>query len=446
MKKNENVRAIDYYASILKGTKFENDSREGLYIPYSEDFASTLGLPGKVGKFTAPNRIVYQPMEGQDADEIGNPIEITYNRYRDLARGGAGIIWVEAVSVCPEGRSNAHQLMITEENVPLFAKLAREIKDTCRDANGYEPIVIIQLNHSGRHSKPKGTPEPMIAHHIPERENPLMSEDRIVTDEYLTELKAKFVECSVLSERAGFDGVDIKCCHGYLYSELLSSFDREGIYGGEYEGRVRLLVDTVKEARKALKPDTILCSRLNVYDGYRFRHSFATDKDDSEKYDLTESIRLVGELEPYIDLLNITVGSPYYNSDVSRPYRVGVDVPPTNALRAEVRMFEAAREIHRAYPKLPCVNTGISGLCEKSPYAGAGMIAEDYTTFVGFGRMSFAYPSMAIDILKGRFDDKKCCVACSGCSTLKKNGLLSGCIIRNDMYKKIFREFRANNK
>ena len=108
-------------------------------------------------------------------------------------------------------------------------------------------------------------------------------------------------------------------------------------------------------------------------------------------------------------------------------------------------MFEAAREIHKAYPDLPCVNTGISGLCEKSPYAAAGMIEEDYTTFAGFGRMSFAYPGMAADILNGRFDDKKCCVACSGCSTLKKNGLLSGCIIRNDMYKEIFRKFRAEN-
>ena len=445
MKKQQGISARDYYASILKGTKFESDSRDGLYIPYSEDF-SQLAKNQKVGRFTAPNRIVYQPMEGQDADESGNPTEITYERYRALARGGAGIIWVEAVSVVYEGRSNKHQLLITAENVDSFAKLVCEIKKTCLEKNGYEPIVIIQLNHSGRHSKPDGIPAPMVAHHIPERENPLLDESKIVTDEYLTELSEKFVECSILSEKAGFDGIDIKCCHGYLYSELLSSFDREGIYGGDYEGRTRLLVDTVKKVRKALKPETILCSRLNVYDGYRFKHSFATDALDSEKYDLTESKCLVGELRPYIDLLNITVGSPYYNSDVSRPYRVGVDVPPTNALRAEVRMFEAAREIHRAYPDLPCVNTGISGLCEKSPFAAAGMIEEDYTTFVGFGRMSFAYPGMAADILNNTFDDKKCCVACSGCSTLKKNGLLSGCIIRNDMYKNIFRKFRAENK
>lgn len=445
MKKSANQNAIDFYASILKGTEFLNDSRDGLYIPYSENFSS-LAKEKKIGRFTVPNRIVYQPMEGQDADENGNPTNITYERYRELAKGGAGIIWVEAVSVVYEGRSNLHQLLITDNNVDLFAKLVSEIKKTCLEANGYEPVVIIQLNHSGRHSKPDGISAPMVAHHIPERENPLLPEEKIVSDKYLDDLMEKFVECSILAEKAGFDGIDIKCCHGYLYSELLSSYDREGKYGGDYEGRTRLLTDTVKAVRKALRKDTLLCSRLNVYDGYRFKHSFATDKNNSEKYDLTESLRLVGELEPYIDLLNITVGSPYYNSDVSRPYRVGVDVPPTNALKAEVRMFEAAREIHRAYPTLPCVNTGISGLCEKSPFAAAGMIEEDYTTFVGFGRMSFAYPGMAADILNNNFDDKKCCVACSGCSTLKKNGLLSGCIIRNDMYKEIFRKFRTENK
>lgn len=445
MKKSQNENAIDYYASILKGTKFETDSRNGLYIPYSEDF-SLLAKQAKIGCKTACNRIVYQPMEGQDADEAGNPSETTYNRYRELAKGGAGIIWIEAVAVVEEGKSNRHQLLISKNNVEKFAFLVSEIKKTCFESNGYEPLVIIQLNHSGRHSKPLGTPAPLIAHHIPERENPPIADERIVSDEYLTKLKEKFVECAILSEKAGFDGIDIKCCHGYLFSELLSCYDRNGIYGGDYAGRTKLLLDTVKETRKVLNPNTILCSRLNVYDGYRFNYRFATDSTDSEKYDLTESIKLVGELEKYIDLLNITVGSPYYNPDVSRPYRPGVDTPPTNALKAEVRMFNAAREIHKAYPDLPCVNTGISGLCEKSPYAAAGMIEEDYTDFVGFGRMSFAYPDLAADILNNRFDDKKSCVACSGCSTLKKNGLQSGCIIRNRKYKDIFRNYKSENK
>jgi 2,4-dienoyl-CoA reductase-like NADH-dependent reductase (Old Yellow Enzyme family) len=75
-----------------------------------------------------------------------------------------------------------------------------------------------------------------------------------------------------------------------------------------------------------------------------------------------------------------------------------------------------------------------------------GAAAEDMTDFVGFGRMSFAYPEVARDILSESFNPKKICVACGGCSTLKKNVLRSGCIIRNPYYKEIFREFSKAQK
>ena len=57
--------------------------------------------------------------------------------------------------------------------------------------------------------------------------------------------------------------------------------------------------------------------------------------------------------------------------------------------------------------------------------------------------MNFAYPDLAKDILSNKFDAKQACVACSGCSTLKKNGLLSGCIIRNKLYRDIYKEFTS---
>ena len=317
------------------------------------------------------------------------------------------------------------------------------MKKTCRKTNGYEPLVIIQLNHSGRHAKPDGIPRPIVAHHIPEVEKTPLPESCIADDAYLSSLVEAFRKCAQLSEQAGFDGVDVKCCHGYLYSELLSAYDRSGLYGGSFENRIRLFCDTVSAVKSVLGPDTLTCCRLNVYDGYHFRYRFGTYANDPERYDLTEPKALIERIRKDIDLLNVTVGSPYYNPDVSRPYRKGIEVPPTNALFAEARMFRAAKEIHEAFSDLPCVNTGVSGLCAMSPYAAAGMIEDGYTDFVGFGRMTFAYPHLAADILNDRFDDKQACVACSGCSTLKKNGLPSGCIVRNPYYRDVFRKFRG---
>lgn len=53
----------------------------------------------------------------------------------------------------------------------------------------------------------------------------------IVTDNYLKSLEEKFGEAAWLAKEAGFDAVDIKCCHGYLLAELSSAYTRPGQYG-----------------------------------------------------------------------------------------------------------------------------------------------------------------------------------------------------------------------
>ena len=69
---------------------------------------------------TIANRAVFQPMEGCDCKENGAPSELTIEKYMKAARSGVGMIWFEACAVCPEGRTNPRQLMLTEENLPVF--------------------------------------------------------------------------------------------------------------------------------------------------------------------------------------------------------------------------------------------------------------------------------------------------------------------------------------
>jgi len=76
-----------------------------------------LGLPVRIGKKMAPNRIVNQPMECNDADEEGNPTDLTFQRYRNLSEGGAGMINVEALTVAWESRARKNQLGIFERTI-----------------------------------------------------------------------------------------------------------------------------------------------------------------------------------------------------------------------------------------------------------------------------------------------------------------------------------------
>ena len=70
--------------------------------------------PISIGKKTAPNRIVFQPMECNDADSSGNPSDLTKRRYRRFAEGGAGVIFTESLTLTTESRARKSQMAITE--------------------------------------------------------------------------------------------------------------------------------------------------------------------------------------------------------------------------------------------------------------------------------------------------------------------------------------------
>lgn len=433
-----NNSTYEHYGMVLKNTPFAHDLKEA-YLPYCDDISvlkNEFILSGKI----LPNRIAYQPMEAQDSLPDGTPSDKTFERYLRLARGGAAILWFEAVSICREGRSNPRQLELTDSNVEVFARLVSEMKAASKESCGFEPIIIMQMNHSGRYSKPDGVPAPITAYHNPDIDS---DEKTVASDEYIDSLIPKFIHTAVLAERAGFDGIDTKACHGYLMSELLSAFDREGRYGGSFENRSRLFREVCRGVNEACGKDFIRAARINVFDGYpSSKYSFGKSTLGDELYDLTEANLLADAFEANGgQLLNVTMGSPYRNPDVSRPYRKGLDTPRSNAIYALSRLWSGANEIKRTHG-FAVVNTGVSLLGELSCEAAAGAVKEGMTDFVGFGRMSFAYPDLAKDMIAGRFDKAQCCVCCGGCSYLKKNLCEAGCIARNDYYKEIFKNYR----
>jgi len=100
----------------------------------------------KVESAMISNRIAIHPMEGADANPDGTPSDLTRRRYRRFARGGAGLIWLEAIAVDNAGRANKSQLYLKEENLTEFKKLI----DLINDESKVDPYLVAQLTHSGR--------------------------------------------------------------------------------------------------------------------------------------------------------------------------------------------------------------------------------------------------------------------------------------------------------
>ena len=130
----------------------------GLDLPVSKDL-SILAAPLPIGPRTAPNRLAIHPMEGCDCTADGAPGG-SPRRCLRIAAGGAGLIWREACAVVPEGRANPREMMLTDRNEAEFARLIRDMRGAARDAMGPEhaPIIVLQLTHAGRYSRPEGAP------------------------------------------------------------------------------------------------------------------------------------------------------------------------------------------------------------------------------------------------------------------------------------------------
>jgi len=397
----------------------------------------------------SPNRFVVQPMEGFDATPAGTPQELSFRRYRRYAEGGAGLIWFEATSVVPEGRSNPAQFWMNEGNVDTYAELVAQTKKTGRDAMGHEPVCVLQMTHSGRYSKPTGTPDPLIAHHseVLDPVHGLPGDYPLVTDDYLDRLQDAFVNAAGLAQAAGFDGVDVKSCHRYLVAELHASFTRDGKYGGSLENRTRMLRETLAKIGET-HPGLLLTTRLNCYDAVRYPYGFAVNRDDYTVPDLSEPLTLIDWLEEIgIGLLNVSIGNPYFNPHYNRPYDFpikGVEAPSEHPLVGVERVLQVTRQIQEANPELPIVGSAYAWVRQFMPHVASAVVQRGWATLIGQGRGSFAYPDSVKDILTtGRMDPEKCCVTCSACTQIMRDGGQTGCVVRDsELYGPKYREAR----
>lgn len=401
---------------------------------------SLLDMPIDIYGRRINNRILFQPMEGCDGTTDGAVDELTFRRYMRFAEGAPGIIWFEATAVCNEGRANPRQLYINERTVDNFRKLVSAIKAKSAELHGFEPVMIVQLTHSGRYSKPHGTSEPIVAYR-----NSLWEKGRenqpftVATDEYLSTIPEMYSKAARLALEAGFDGMDVKCCHGYLFNELLSAFDREGSYGGCLENRTRLYFDCVDAVKNAVGNKAFVTTRLNCCDCFPYGFGFGVNR--NNEIDLAQTKQIIEKLyEKGIELINLTIGNPYLIPHINRPYSAK---SPEDGKIGMKRIYDVTKEITASFPNVKFAVSALSYEGENAVKYADELISSHVGDFAGFGRMTFAYPTFYRDYLEtGKLDKNKVCIKCGKCSELMRAGTVSGCVIRDsEVYMPYYNKF-----
>jgi len=411
------------------------------FVDNPDRVRAALARPVTVGSLRVGNSTAIHPMEGCDSTLDGRPDELTIRRYERFARGGAKLIWFEATAVREDGRANPRQLWLTHENVgdyaALHANMLRWHRDSCGATD--DLLIPIQLTHSGRYAVPRKT----VAYHNPliDEKSKTPSDYPVISDDELERLEDDYVAAAQLAYEAGFRAVDLKAVHGYLIHEMLGSRSHEGsrYRGPDLADRTRFVKNVLGKLRAKFGKNLTLCMRLNAFDSVPWQlngepysystpypHGWGVEANDPLREDLTEVKTLIGSLIEWgVELLNISLGCPYYNPHVGRPFEKpdeGNYESPEHPLLGVDRHFRIASELQRAYPNLPMVGTGYSWLQKYAVNAAAANIESGVIAFFGLGRGVLAYPDFARDAIeKGELDELRVCKTLTYCTYLMRN-------------------------
>jgi NADPH2 dehydrogenase len=418
-----------------------------------------------------PNRFCVLPMEGWDGTTDGRPTELVRRRWQRFGQSGASLIWGgEATAVRPDGRANPNQLILNEATLAEMARLREELVRA--HAARWSPrglLIGLQLTHSGRFCRPTDNrrlePQILYRHAALNRKFNLPKDAPVMSDSDIERLIADYIKAAGLAQKAGFEFVDVKHCHGYLGHEFLSAVDRPGKFGGSFENRTRFLREIVSGIHSAA-PGLEIGVRLSAFDFMPFKagedgigipevsrvdqqqaglgapvYPYAFGGDGSGcGIDLTEPNLFLDLLERLgIRLVNITGGSPYYNPHIQRPALFPPSdgyLPPEDPLVGVARLIGVAAELKAKHPDLVIVGTGYSYLQEWLPNVAQNVIRTGKADFVGLGRMMLTYPEICADVLEGKpLQRKRICRTLSDCTSGPRNGLVSGCYPLDRYYK-----------
>ena len=286
------------------------------------------------------NRVMMSPMCQYSADDgFANDWHRVHLGTR--AVGGAGVVMTEATAVEARGRITPGCLGIWSDE---HAEAIEPVVDFVR-SQGATPGI--QLAHAGRkasHRPPAEGGDPIPATEAggwetvsatdapyPDPDADALSTTRRMDTGDVRDVVEAFADAARRALDAGFEVAEVHAAHGYLFHQFLSPVtnDRDDAYGGDFEGRTRLLRDAVTAVREVWPADKPVFVRISATD-------WLPDRD---SWDVDDSVRLAPLLaEAGADLIDVSGGGihpdqqlpgtgPGYQVPYAEAIREATDVP-----------------------------------------------------------------------------------------------------------------------
>lgn len=210
-----------------------------------------------IGKFTLKNRITMAPTVKFDyTNDSGIATEKLIQHYTLRAKGGQSLICVEATAVLPGGRfGKNHMGLWCDEQIEGHKKITA----ACHNEGA---VVLIQLNHTGYVSNPE-TGTPIGPSKIKFDGYGRSFETIELSVDEIHKMQQAYVDAAIRAKTAGYDGIQLHGCHGYLINQFVSPVNniRTDEYGGNVENRARFGAEIITAIRKVCGPDFLISVR-----------------------------------------------------------------------------------------------------------------------------------------------------------------------------------------
>lgn len=246
-----------------------------------------------VSGITVKNRIFRSATHDGLADNSGRPTDKLIKKYAYMAKNNVGCIISGYAGVSENGMSPypAMLKMHKDELIDSYKKLTDAVHQ-------YDTPIIAQLAHCGRQTSSKAIGKQKTA---PTAMRHLFYWDKAkeLTEKEIYQIIDDFVMAAVRAEKAGFDGVQLHCGHGYLLHDFMSGYGnrRTDSWGGSLENRckiVALIIKGIKENTENMPVWIKLSAADNRKNGMNIR----------------DSVKIVGYLEKFgLDCVEVSCGS-----------------------------------------------------------------------------------------------------------------------------------------
>lgn len=228
-----------------------------------------------------------------------------------LASGGSGLVFVEATGISPEGRISLGCTGIWNDIQADAFKPLIDFSHSIGNKMG------MQLAHAGRKGSTmvpwddheiadvdEGGWETVSASPISFRDFPTPHE---LTEDEILKIVDQFAAAAIRAVNVGFDVIEIHAAHGYLLHQFFSPLSNKRVdsYGGDFQGRIKFLLEVSKKVRSVIPDKTPLFVRISASDWV------------DGGWDLTQSIELAKILSTMgVDLIDVSSGGLVHDAKI----------------------------------------------------------------------------------------------------------------------------------